>query len=448
MQQENKMGVMKVNKLLLSVSLPMMISMLVQALYNVVDSVFVSHYDLKALTAVSLSFPYQNLMIAFSVGTGVGINALLSRNLGEKDFKGVNRAATNGIFVSAITCAVFTVIGVLISGIFFRLQSDDMTVIDYGKSYMGICSALSFALFGQVLFERLLQSTGKTFYTMITQGVGAILNIILDPIFIFVFDLGAAGAAIATVIGQFVAMLLAIYYNISKNKEIQLSFKGFKPHGSTIKKIYLVGVPSILVASIGSVMTFGVNKIFYTFKEVGEQAVNVFGVYFKLQSFAFMPLFGLNNGMVPIISYNMGARKKDRVIKTIKLSVMYAEIIMIAFMFAMQIFPEQMLKIFNANDEMLKIGVPALRTISLSYIAAAFCIISSSVFQSTGHAFLSMIVSLVRQLFVLLPVVYLIATITNSIYDVWYAYPIAECFSLALSAIFLRYVYKKEIKPL
>ena len=452
MQKENKMGTMPINKLLISVSLPMMISMLVQAMYNIVDSIFISHYSLKALTAVNLTFPFQNLMISVAVGTGVGINALLSRRLGEKDFDGANRAATHGILLNYLSGILFAVIGIAVSGAFFRFQSDDAAVINYGRQYMGICSGLSVAIFGQVTFERLLQSTGKTIYTMITQGIGAIINIIFDPILIFGYfgfpEMGAAGAAAATVFGQAVAMVLGIIFNIRKNKEISLSFKGFKLSGDTVKRIYGVGVPSMLVASIGSVMTFGINKIFSTMDSMREDAINVFGIYFKLQSFAFMPLFGLNNGMVPIIAYNLGARKRKRITSTIKFAVIYAEIIMIFCMLIMQIFPDRLYGIFKASDNMLRIGRHALRVISISYPAAAFGVVSSSVFQACGHAVLSMLVSLVRQLCVLLPVVYIIAKLTENVMHVWYAFPIAEIFSFTLCIFFTRYVYKKEFEKL
>ncbi len=452
MTKENKMGAMPVNKLLISMSLPIMISMIVQALYNVVDSVFVANYDLKALTAVSLTFPFQNLMIAFATGTGVGVNALLSRSLGEKNIKGVNKAASNGIFMFVVTALVFMAAGIGLSRVFFEIQGASGQVIEYGSQYMGICGGLCFSLFGQIIFERLLQSTGKTVCSMITQGLGAITNIILDPIMIFgmfgIPELGAAGAAIATVCGQTVAMITGLILNVKLNKEISISFKGFRPDFNTIKRIYVVGIPSILVASIGSVMTFGMNKIFATFRDVGEDAVNVFGVYFKLQSFAFMPLFGLNNGLVPIVAYNLGAAKKERIIKSIKLSVIYAEIIMLAAMLAMQFFPESLLGIFEPSANMIKIGIPALRIISISYLAAAFCVVTISVFQAAGHAFLGMIVSLVRQLCVLLPVAYTIAKISGSVMGVWYAFPIAEIFSFFLCVVFLKYVYNKEFKNL
>lgn len=452
MQKENKMGTMPVGRLLISISFPMMISMLVQAMYNIVDSIFISHYSLKALTAVNLTFPFQNLMIAVATGTGVGINALLSRKLGEKDFEGANRTAVHGILLNFISSLVFAVIGISVSGMFFGFQSDDSAVINFGKQYMGICSGFSFAIFGQVVFERLLQSTGKTIYTMITQGVGAIINIIFDPIFIFGYfglpEMGAAGAALATVMGQAVAMVLGIIFNLKKNREISVSFRNFKLCGDTVKKIYSVGIPSILVASIGSVMTFGVNKIFSAMDSMKEDAINVFGIYFKLQSFAFMPLFGLNNGMVPVIAYNLGAKKRKRITGTIKYAVLFAEIIMICCMLVMQIFPDKLYGIFESTDNMLRIGRHALRVISISYPAAAFCVVSSSLFQACGHAVLSMIVSLVRQLCVLLPAVYVIAILTENVMHVWYAFPIAEIFSLSLCVLFMIYVYRKEFSKL
>lgn len=328
--RENKMGVMSINKLLITMSLPMIISMLVQALYNVVDSMFVSHISENALSAVSLAFPLQSFMIAVCTGTGVGINAVLSKSLGEKNYDEANSAANNGIFLAVLSYLLFLIIGLFFTRFFYQCQTDITEIIEGGYSYLVVCTTCSFGLFGQIVFERLMQSTGKTFYTMITQGLGAIINIILDPILIFGLfgfpKLGIAGAAIATVIGQIIAMLLAIYYNVSKNDEIKIKIKGFKPNFKTIKKIYSVGIPSIIMGSIGSVMTFGMNKILMVFTST---ATAVFGVYFKLQSFVFMPVFGINNGMVPIVSYNFGARNKERMIDTMKISIIYAVCIMI-----------------------------------------------------------------------------------------------------------------------
>ena len=371
--EENKMGVMPVNRLLLTMSVPIMISMLVQALYNVVDSIFVAQLSEDALNAVSLAFPMQNLMISVATGTGVGISALLSKSLGEHDTERVQRAARNGVFLALVSFIVFAIIGVFFSRTFFQLQTDIPAIVDGGTQYLLICTLLSFGLFGQICFERLLQSTGKTFYTMITQGLGAILNIIFDPLFIFGIGpfpkMGVAGAASATVLGQIVAFIVSIFINHAKNPEIQLSFKGFRPHGATIARIYAVGVPSIIMASISSVMTFGMNKILISFTST---ATAVFGVYFKLQSFVFMPVFGLNNGMVPIIAYNFGARKPDRMKKTFNLAVAYATLIMVLGFAVMQLAPNLMLSFFNASDKMLEIGVPALR-INQHQLPAGWC---------------------------------------------------------------------------
>lgn len=447
-KQENKMGVMPINKLLINMSLPMMISMLVQALYNVVDSIFVAKISEDALTAVSLAFPLQNLMIAIASGTGVGINALLSKSLGEKNSKEVNNAARNGIFLQFLSYCIFLIFGLTLSRFYMTTQAKIETIIDYGTIYVSICSIASFGIFGQILMERLLQSTGKTFYTMITQGAGAIINIILDPILIFGLigfpKMGIAGAATATVIGQFIAMCLATFFNIKFNHEININFKGFKPNGHTIRKIYSVGIPSIIMMAISSIMTFGMNKILMAFSST---AAAVFGVYYKLQSFVFMPVFGLNNGMVPIIAYNYGAKKKTRLTKTIKLSVVYAVSIMIIGLIIFQIFPKQLLKMFDASDDMLNIGINALRTISISFLFAGFCIVVGSVFQALGNGMLSLIVSIARQLIVLLPSAYILSKI-GGLHAVWWSFPIAEIVSLILSTLFMIKTYKDIIKNL
>lgn len=445
---ENKMGVMPVNRLLVSMSIPMVLSMLVQALYNVVDSMFVAQISENALTAVSLAFPAQNLMIAVATGTGVGINALLSRNLGEQNFDRVNKIADNALFLAMCSYLVFAVLGGLFAERFFLLQTDIPDIVEYGTSYLRICTMLSFGLFGQVTFEKLLQSTGKTFYTMLTQGLGAILNIIFDPILIFGLfgfpKMGVAGAAAATVFGQIIAFFLAIFLNKTKNHEIRLSLKGFSPNGTIIKNIYSVGVPSIIMASIGSVMTFGMNKILIAFTST---ATAVFGVYFKLQSFIFMPVFGLNNGMVPIIAYNYGAGKPDRIMKTVRLSICYAVAMMLIGFTVFQTMPDKLLMIFNASENMLEIGVPALKSISFSFLFAGFCIICSSLFQALGHGMLSLWISVLRQLVVLLPTAFILSKISGLSY-IWLAFPFAELFAVTFSAIFLRHVYKKEIVPL
>lgn len=446
--KENKMGVMPIGRLLCSMAIPMMISMLVQALYNVVDSMFVAQISEDALAAVSMAFPIQNLMIAVISGTAVGINALLSRSLGEKNIKEVNLAAANGVFLIFVSYIVFALFGLLFTESFFQKQTNNTEIIEYGTQYLSICCVLGFGAFMQMAFERLLQSTGKTIYTMITQGTGAIVNIIMDPILIFgLFGaprLGIRGAALATVLGQWVAMGLAIYFNYKKNHEVTLSFKGFKPNKETIINIYKVGLPSIIMMSISSIMTFGMNLILGMFSST---AVAVFGVYFKLQSFIFMPVFGLNNGMVPIVAYNYGARNKQRIITTIKYSISTAVIIMLLGFLVFQLFPESLLKIFNASDELLAIGVPALKIISISFIFAGFCIIVGSVFQALGNGVLSLMVSIARQLLVILPVAYAFAKLFG-LHAVWYSIPIAEIVSVSLSTMFLVHIYKKQIKDL
>ncbi len=445
---ENKMGVMSVNKLLISMSLPMMISMLVQALYNVVDSVFVAKVNENALTAVSLAFPVQNLMIAVAVGTGVGINALLSKSLGEKNFEKVNRVANNAVFLSAVSYMVMLFIGIFGVGVFYRSQTADAQIIDYGIWYTRICCCCSFGVFLQVTMERLLQSTGRTFYTMIIQGTGAIINILLDPILIFgLFGfprMEAAGAAAATVTGQIIAAGLAVIINQKVNKEVRLQMKGFSPDGRTIGQIYKVGFPSIIMQSIASVMTYGMNLILMAFTST---ATAVFGVYFKLQSFIFMPVFGLNNGMIPIIAYNYGADNRQRVVQTIRYSIFYAVSIMAVGTLIFQMFPADLLTMFEASDTMLQIGVPALRAISVSFIVAGYCIVCGSVFQALGNGVYSLMVSIARQLFVLLPVAYLLSRLGNVNY-VWWSFPIAEMASLIMSTIFLVRIYKKIISLL
>ena len=447
--EENKMGVMPVTRLLVTMSLPMMLSMLVQALYNIVDSMFVAQLSEDALTAVSLAFPVQSLMIAVASGTGVGINALLSRNLGERNFEGANNAARNGVFLAIVSCIVFALLGLVGSRLFFSLQTDNPVILEYGVQYMSIITLFSVGIFLQITFERLLQSTGRTFYNMITQGTGAIINIILDPIMIFgLFGfprLEVAGAAIATVVGQIVAVIMSFCFNHFKNKEISLSPRGFRPHGRTILFIYKVGIPSIIMQSIGSVMTFGMNKILLMFSST---AAAVFGVYFKLQSFIFMPVFGLNNGMIPIIAYNYGARNKHRIIETARKSVLIAVCIMILGFAIFQIFPAFFLStLFRASENMLAIGVPALKIISISFLFAGYCIIVGSIFQALGNGVYSLIISAARQLIVILPVAYIFATVFG-LSMVWWAIPIAEIVSVILSTLLLKRIYRKVIKPL
>ena len=446
--RENKMGTMPINKLLLSLSLPMVASMLVQALYNIVDSVFVSMYNADAFTAVSLAFPLQNLMIAFATGTGVGINALLSKSLGEKNFERANKAANNGIFISLVHYLIFLLIGIFGVRAFFSAQSSDIDVINYGIEYASICLIASIGVFTQITTERLLLATGKSVLSMATQLSGAVINLIMDPILIFGFgpipEMGAAGAALATVIGQIIAAFIGIYFNRKYNKEIHVTFRNFKPDGVVIKRIYAVGLPSTIMASITSVMTFGINKILTSFPTIVNEAQSVFGAYYKLQSFIFMPVFGLNNGMVPIIAYNYGAKKPDRTKKTITLAIIYAMSIMLIGLLAFTFIPHILLGFFNTSTTL---GVPAFRAISLSFIFAGFCIITGSVLQAVGNGFLSMCTSIVRQLVVLLPAAYLLS-LSGNINLVWFSFPIAEIASLLMSMFFLRHVYKTIINPL
>ena len=448
MATENKMGVMPLNRLLISMSVPMMISMLVQALYNIVDSMFVAQLSENALTAVSLAFPAQNLMIAVATGTGVGVNAALSRNLGEKNFDRANRIAGHALFLAAMSYIVFALFGLFFVRQFFRLQTDIEEIVDLGTTYLRVCTIASFGLFMEIACERLLQSTGKTIYSMYTQGLGAIINIVLDPILIFGYfgapALGIAGAAGATVFGQIIAFGLGFYLNKTKNHEITISLRSFKPNGEIIRHIYAVGVPSIIMASIGSIMTFGINKILIAFSST---ATAVFGVYFKLQSFVFMPVFGLNNGTVPIIAYNYGAGKPDRIMGTIKLAAVYATTIMLCGFAVFQLMPDKLLMIFSASDTMLSIGIPALRIISISFLFAGCSIVCTSLFQALGHGMLSLWISVFRQLVVLLPVAFIFARI-GGLHTVWFAFPIAEAFAIIFSGVFLVHVYRKEIIPL
>ena len=446
--QENKMGIMPIPKLLISMSLPMIASMLVQALYNIVDSMFVAQLNEGALTAVSLVFPVQNLMIAVASGTGVGINALLSRSLGEKKLDQANKIASNGVFLALVSSLVFAVIGIFCSRLFFAAQTTDAQIVEYGTQYMSIITIASIGIFLQVTYERLLQSTGKTFFNMITQGTGAIINIILDPILIFGWfglpAMGVTGAALATVIGQFCASILAVYFHNKHNAEIIVRARGFKIDKETIVSIYKIGVPSILMQSIGSVTTFCMNNILLMFSAT---AATVFGVYFKLQSFIFMPLFGLTNGMIPIVAYNYGARNKKRIYNTISISMLIAIIIMSIGLLVFQTLPATLLGLFDASEQMLAIGIPALRIISVSFIFAGYSIISSSVFQALGNGVYSLAVSVARQLVVIIPVAFLFAKFFG-LNMVWWAYPIAEIASVAGCTFFLRRIIKQKIEVL
>ena len=445
---ENKMGTMPINKLLFGMSIPMMMSMLVQALYNIVDSVFVAQVSENALTAVSLANPIQTLMIALGAGTGVGVNALLSRFLGEKNFDNASEVAKNGIFLAGVSYLVFLFVGIFLVKPFFMAQTDDPEIVAYGIQYLSIVCCCSFGLYAQFIYERLLQATGRTLLSMITQMIGAITNLILDPILIFGMfglpELGVRGAAIATVLGQVVAGIVACIMNLRQNKEIDVNLKNFRPSREMISLIYQIGVPSIVMQSIGSVMVFCLNKILIMFSTT---ATAVFGVYFKLQSFIFMPVIGLNNGMVPIIAYNFGARRKDRMMETYKLSLFTAIAIMTVGTIVFELIPDKLFLLFDASEHMLSMGVPALRIIAFHFPIAAFCIITGSLLQAVGKAVYSMINSICRQLVVLIPAAFLLAQLGNVNY-VWFAFLIAEVASMLLTALFFKKVYSNVIKPL
>ena len=436
---ENKMGTMPIGKLLFNMSLPMMISMLVQALYNIVDSIFVAKLSENALTAVSLAFPLQTLLIAVGTGTGVGMNALLSKSLGEKNFKKANATASNAAVLYFFSYLVFFILGFTIVRPFYASQigNADQEIMELGIEYLSTVMIFSFGLLAQVFFERLLTSTGSTIFSMTSQLTGAITNIILDPILIFGLlgapKMGVTGAAVATVIGQCVAALVAGFCNHRYNHDVKLKFHGFRLDFHIIGTIYAVGIPTIIMQSIGSVMTYCMNRILIEFSST---ATAVFGVYFKLQSFFFMPVFGLNNGITPIIAYNYGAGQRKRMLKTIKLSMLVAFCLTFIGFLCFEGIPQILLGMFNASDELLTIGVPALRIIGIHYLIAWFCIVSGTVFQALGKAFFSMIVSIMRQLFVLIPAAYILAKL-GGLHVVWWSFPIAEVISLMVSSFFL-----------
>ena len=456
--KENKMGVRPVGRLLFTMALPMALSMLVQALYNVVDSTFVakiSDVNQDALNAVSLAFPVQNIMIGVATGIAVGVNALLSRGLGEKNREEVNRSALNGLFLALCGTVLAALFGIFGAEAFMRSQTHNQAVIDYGTTYIRIITIVSFGIFGEIIFERLLQSTGRTAYTLITQGTGAVINIILDPILIFGLcgmpRMEVAGAAVATVAGQIVAFLLALILNRRKNPDVHLKLRGFRPEGRMIRRILAIGVPSMIMVAIGSLMYYGFNRILMRFEAVqiglGELGTAVFGAYFKLQSFIFMPVFGINNAVLAIAAFNYGARKPKRILQVIRCGALGAACLMLLGVAAFQLFPEKLLALFNANEQMLSVGIPALRRLSLPFVFAGPCIIFGGVFQALGKSVYSMITSIARQLVVLLPAAFLLS-LTEEIAAVWFAFPIAEIASLITSVVMMLILYRKKIKPL
>ena len=449
-EKENRMGVMPVGKLLFTMSTPMVISFLVQSLYNIVDSIFVAKYSPDALAAVSLAYPIQILMIAVSVGTGVGVNALLSRLLGEGKKERAKKTADNCILLAIISSVAFAIFGVLATKIFFDSQTNSEIVRNYGYSYLSIVSIFSFGLMLEIAFERILQSTGKTIYNMITQGIGAIINIILDPILIFGLlgapKLGIAGAAIATVIGQIIAMILSYIFNVKYNEEVDISLGKhiFKPDFIIIKDIYRVGVPSIAMQAMSTIMMLGLNKILVAYSDM---AVNVLGIYYKLQSFVFMPIFGLNNGMTPIVAYNYGARNKDRIMKALKYSFLTSIIIMVIGTAIFWIFTKELMLLFSPNEEMLKLGIPALRICSLCFILAAFDVIAIATFQSLGNGLYALYASFLRQLVLILPFAYALSKVYG-LETVWYAIPLAELGCSFFDIYLMKKIYDKKIANL
>ena len=448
MQNEKKLGTMRISKLIWNMSLPIIVSMLVQALYNIVDSVFVSRVSEQALTAVSLAFPAQNLMIGLATGTAVGVNALMGRALGAGMRERADRVANNGIFLAVVGFVISALLGLTCSNLFFRSQTQVESIIAMGNDYLRIVTIGSLGMFCQIMYERLLQGTGRSLLSMYTQGLGAIVNIILDPVFIFVLDMGVAGAAVATIIGQFCGCALAIYFNHKKNTDITLSLRGFRPDWRLIGEIYAIGLPSVIMIAIGSVMTFLMNKILITYHSAHETAATAFGVYFKLNSFVFMPIFGMNNGVIPIVAFNYGAQNRRRMVETIKRSTLYASCIMVFGMALFLLIPGPLLKIFDATETMLTVGVPALRIISLSFCMAGACIALGSSFQALGKSIYSMITSIIRQLVFLVPIAYVLARYGASIGNddlVWWCYPIAEIASLSLTLGFFRHVYRTMI---
>lgn len=442
---ENKMGTMPINKLIINMSLPLITSMFVQAFYNIVDSLFVARINEDALTAVSMSFPAQNLMISAGVGVGVGITALIARYLGAHDEKGITRVVHNGIFLGILNSILFALFGIFLAKFYFEFQKASGIIETYGIQYLSICSIFAFSIIMEITFERMLIASGKTIYTMITQSTGAIINIIFDPILIFGLfgfpKMGIVGAAVATIFGQTVAMFMALYFNVAKNHEVRISIKKFAVDFKTIINIYEIGFPSIVMQSAASFMIFQLNNLLASFSTT---ATAVLGVYFKLQSFVILPVFGLNNSVISIVSYNYGAGKIKRLLKTVKVANIYAFSIMLAGFVLCQILPVQILKIFDASDNMLAIGVPALRIISFSFLIAPFSIVSSGTFQALGKGTFSLIISLIRQLIVILPLSYLLSRVMG-MKGVWVAFPIAEIVAGILTIIYLRKLYKNEI---
>ena len=451
--RENKMGVMPIGKLLANMAIPMILRMLVQALYNVVDSIYISRYSESAVTALGLAFPVQNVQIGFAVGIGVGVNSLLSKSLGEGNQKRADRTAGNGIFLALIATAIFVVFGILGVRPYYQMQGASQEIVESGIAYTSICCICTMGIYFEVLFERMLQATGRTLHTMITQGVGAVINIVMDPVFIFGVDalgipaMGAAGAAVATVMGQCVAALLALIFNLKMNPDVHLSLKNILPKADVLRPILTVGVPSMIMNSVSSVMNFSMNQILLGFHTVGEIATGVFSIYYKLQSFFFMPLFGLNNATISIVAFNYGARNPQRITKTLKVSCAVAVCFMMLGMLSFTLIPGTLLSIFELSETFVILGKTALRIIGIHFPVAAVCIVLSASFQALGNGMYSTITSLCRQMVALLPSAYLLS-LQGDVNLVWWAFPIAECASLAATIFFFTRIYRQKIKPL
>lgn len=444
-QERNKMAAVPVRRLLFTMSLPLMLSMVMEALYNVVDSLFISRIGENAITALSLAFPVQLLVVSITVGTGVGVGAILSRLLGEGDRRGVNAAAMNGIFLAVLTYALFLLFGLFCAGSYYASQTDDAEIYRYGVDYLSVCMIWSFGGVGQITFQRLLQSTGRTALSMASQLVGALLNIVLDPILIFGLcgapAFGVKGAAAATVIGQITALALAVYFNLRMNKEISFDLRGFRPSLSMIRKIYAIGAPAIVMQSLNSLMAFGVNLILIG---LSSTAVAAFGIYIKVQNFVFMPAFGLNNAVIAIAAFNYGARNEPRIRETIKYGMLYAAAIMLAGMFAVQLFALPILRLFDASPELLSMGGRAMRIISVSYIFTAYMLIAQGVYQALGNGVYSLAVTLLRVVVVLLPLLWAFS-VMFPLKDVWWAFVISEIISTLVSALLLRRICSRRL---
>ena len=442
---QNKMATASVGKLLLTMSLPLMLSMIMEALYNVVDSLFVAHVSEKALTAISLAFPIQILIVSVSVGTGVGVNACLSRMLGAGHRKGVDDAAKNGIFLACLTYIAFLIFGLFFSKTYFASQTPDPEILGYGTDYLSICTIYSFGAIGQITFQRLLQSTGRTLLSMISQLVGAAVNIVFDPILIFGYlgfpAMGVKGAAIATVAGQIIALGLAIFFNLSRNREINFRFAGFRPDAKMIGEIYRIGAPAILTQSLNSLMTFGVNFILIG---ISSTAVAAFGIYIKVQNFVFMPVFGLTNGVIAITAFNYGAGARRRIDDAIKYGLFYAACIMLAGTVLVHLLTHLILSMFDASAELISVGTVALRVISLSYIFAAFVLIAQGIYQGLGNGLYSLIVTLLRVVVILLPLLYVFANLFE-LSRVWWAFILSEGLSALVGAVLLKQIYLQKV---